>query len=85
MEFSRDFSRKGMAKRLALLREISGVNPLEMAKLLNMEPGYFESIEKGMPVLIEPLMVILLQKYDVNLNWLLSGAGSMFNNKPVPW
>lgn len=85
MEFTRDFSRKGFAKRLDLLREIAGVDPVQMAKMLNMEPDYFKSIEQGLPVLVEPLMVILLQKYDVNINWLLSGVGRMFNNKPVPW
>jgi len=66
--------------RLKEAREALGVKQTEIAKVLDIESNYLSNIERGIKEPSKKLISILITKYKINSNWLLTGEGDMFVN-----
>jgi transcriptional regulator with XRE-family HTH domain len=64
-------------ERLRLLRETIGANQSEFAHVLGVASSFISGIERNTKDVSRDLLQKLLAKYQVNINWLLSGNGSM--------
>jgi len=68
----------GNFERLRLLRETIGVTQGDFAKTIGVAPSFISGIERKKKDLSRDLLEKILKKYNVNLNWLLTGEGEMF-------
>lgn len=69
-----------MRNRLILLRENFSKKQSEFAKMLGITQAFLSEIEKGKRNL--SLNILLrLSSLNVNLDWLITGEGSMFKEK----
>lgn len=71
-----------MNSRLEKLRCILKFNPNAFAKALNIPQPTYVRYEKGERKLSAELFMQLKENFDVNINWLLTGEGEMFNTPP---
>jgi len=67
-------------ERLKVLRETIGVNQSQFANTLGVAPSFISGIERNKKDVSRELLQKLLEKYKINVNWLLSGEGEMFLN-----
>lgn len=71
-------------ERLKRLREHFHISQIELAKTLKASQGVVSDIERGEKDISRNLLQKLIIRYpDVNLNWLLSGKGSMIFSLPT--
>jgi SOS-response transcriptional repressor LexA len=66
------------SERLKTLRETIGVSQAEFARTLGVAPSFISGIERDKKDVSRELLQKLLEKYQININWLLSGSGKMF-------
>jgi len=70
--------------RIKKIRNTLGLKPKEMATAFDINVNSYYNIEndktKGIS---DKIKIILVDKYDVNINWLLTGNGSMFITKQL--
>lgn len=60
-----------------------GLSYTEMAEELGVSDSRVRDIVKGRAKSIPPeIQVILIERYNVNLNWLITGRGEMFIDEP---
>jgi transcriptional regulator with XRE-family HTH domain len=52
----------------------------EFAKEIGTTPGQLTRILKGDGILTYNQLKLLSEKYNININWLLTGSGEIFNN-----
>jgi len=64
--------------RLKQARETLGVTQTEIAKTLDIESNFLSNIERGQKEPSKKLLSVLITKYKINSNWLLTGEGEMF-------
>jgi SOS-response transcriptional repressor LexA len=64
--------------RLKTVRETLNINQNEFARTLGFAPSFISDIERDKKELSRELLQKLLEKYQININWLLSGTGEMF-------
>jgi SOS-response transcriptional repressor LexA len=67
--------------RLKIIRETIGVSQTEFARVLDVAPSFISGIERDKKDVSRELLQKLLEKYQININWLLSGSGMMFLNE----
>lgn len=70
-----------IGRRIRELREILNLKQTEFAKSLNIAQPYLSVLENGErnSFTIE-ILLKLVEKYNVNINWLLTGEGRVFLN-----
>ncbi|MDR1128121.1 MAG: helix-turn-helix domain-containing protein [Treponema sp.] len=69
-------------ERLKIIRETIGANQSEFARTLGFASSFISGIERNKKDVSRELLQKLLQIYQVNINWLLSGEGEMFLGNP---
>jgi SOS-response transcriptional repressor LexA len=70
------------SERLKRIRETIGVSQSEFARTLGFAASFISGIERDTKDVSRELLQKLLQIYQVNINWLLSGEGEMFLGNP---
>lgn len=65
--------------RLKKLRNHYGLSQTDFAKRLNIKQTHLSAFENGYSKVNLPFMQILIDELNVNINWLISGKGPMFN------
>jgi len=70
--------------RIKKVRNTLGLKPKEMAEAFDINVNSYYNIEndktKGIS---DKIKIILVNKYDVNINWLLTGKGTMFTKNQL--
>lgn len=66
-----------MIDRLKEIREKIFSTQLNMAKALNVSRQAVNEYERGNNIIPTKALIILINDYNVNINWLLSGKGNM--------
>ena len=75
-----------MINQLKEIRKNTGLTQQEFAKELNVALSTVASVENGTREISKSVMKVLIEKYKVSANWLLTGEGEMFTtpeNKEV--
>ncbi len=70
--------RQEIGKRLRLIRERMGITQAEVGNKLGIQSQHVSKYERGETVPTWENLIKLTELYDVNINWLLTGKGSMF-------
>nr|WP_134798960.1 helix-turn-helix transcriptional regulator [Leptospira interrogans] len=69
-----------MRERLAILIESLGLNQREFCENTNISPSRLSEVMNGRTLNLSADAIIdIMQKYNVNANWLLTGKGNIFN------
>lgn len=71
---------EGVADRLKALRSELSVTQKKFAELLSCSQGKVSDYESGKLSVSNSDLSIIANSYNVNLNWLITGEGEMFNN-----
>jgi len=75
--------RKPIGNRLKLLRtKHLKLSQEKLAEILGVKRNTLSNWERGENEMNYEAMLILYNKFGVNINWLLTGEGSMFVNPP---
>lgn len=67
-----------IGKRLRLIRDKKGITQAELGEKLGIQFQHVSKYERGATVPTWENLIKLMEIYDVNINWLLTGKGSMF-------
>lgn len=67
-----------MINQLKEIRKNTGLTQQEFAKELDVALSTVASVENGTREISKSVMKILIEKYKVSANWLLTGEGEMF-------
>ena len=67
-----------MINQLKEIRKNTGLTQQEFAKELDVALSTVASVENGTREISKPVMKVLIEKYKVSANWLLTGEGEMF-------
>mgnify|MGYP004517612555 CR=1 FL=1 len=67
-----------IANQLKIFRKNNNISADEMAKAINAKPSTIYNYENGYSKPNVDVLNILIEKYNLNINWLLTGKGSMF-------
>lgn len=70
--------RQDIGKRLRLIRERIGITQAELGEKLGIQFQHVSKYERGETVPTWENLTKLIELYDVNINWLLAGKGTMF-------
>jgi len=70
--------RQEIGKRLRLIRERIGITQAGLGEKLGIQSQHVSKYERGETVPTWENLIKLIELYDVNINWLLAGKGSMF-------
>lgn len=70
--------RHEIGKRLRLIRERIGITQAGLGDKLGIQSQHVSKYERGETVPTWENLIKLTESYDVNINWLLTGKGSMF-------
>jgi len=70
----------GVGERLKALRSKLSVTQKKFANLLNCSQAKISDYESGKLSVSNKDLSIIANTYNVNLNWLITGEGEMFNN-----
>jgi len=70
--------RQEIGKRLRLIRERMGITQADVGEKLGIQSQHVSKYERGETVPTWENLIKLTELYDVNINWLLTGKGSMF-------
>jgi len=66
--------------RVRKIREALHLLQTEFAAKINMHSSYLSEIENGTRKVGQKIILKIAAAYNVNLNWLLMGKGTMFND-----
>ena len=69
---------KCFEERLKYLRSELGLSQTDMAKLMGVSLRVYHRYEKGEQKPSYEKLIPLVKKFNVNINWLLTGEGEMF-------
>lgn len=72
----------GSSERLKLIRRTLNMTQAEFADIINSSNGHVSDMEKGRKNITESTMDLLKLKKNVNIEWLKTGTGDMFNAFP---
>ena len=73
-----------ISKRLKEFRATKHLTSLEVANTLGIPVRTVGSYERGEVLPGSKFFNLLIQKFDININWLISGRGTMFINQSIP-
>lgn len=68
----------GLGKRIRDVRTHIGSNQTEFSANLNTSYSYLSDVERGKSMPGADMLIMLRHKFQVNINWLLTGIGDMF-------
>lgn len=71
-----------MGDRLRQLRKHLGMNQIDFAESLGLKQGSYSDLERGKSGLSNHVKMLLSEKYNVNIDWLVNGEGNMFTGEP---
>lgn len=66
-----------LSDRFAQIIESTGLSQKDFAAEIEVTAGYVTDVLKGRSGLSQAVLLKIREKYDINLDWLLSGAGEM--------
>lgn len=69
-----------MINQLKEIRKNTGLTQQEFAKELDVALSTVASVENGTREISKSVMKVLIEKYKVSANWLLTGEGEMFTS-----
>lgn len=69
--------------RLKKFRQQKGLTQLDLARTLKISQGYISSVERNQKAPGKELLIALKRYYNLNINWLLTGEGEMFESPPI--
>jgi transcriptional regulator with XRE-family HTH domain len=72
-----------MGKRLAMIRENSGLKQIPFAEALDVSQGGYNTYERGQREIPVRVLRALHVKFNVNPVWMMTGEGSPFNRDAV--
>lgn len=74
-----------MKTRILEIIQALGISGAEFAKEIKISTGNLSDWTKGRVAPTTAALIRILQRYRVNINWLLSGEGEMFlSDAPIP-
>ena len=68
-------------ERLRQVRKILGYKQNKFADELSISPSYLAGLESGDKTVKELIIKIICAQFNVNIHWLKTGEGSMFNDE----
>ena len=71
--------KKDICDRLKIFRLHLGLSQKEFADKLSMNQTQLSATELGKISVTVNTLIVLSNEFNVNLNWMVSGAGKMFN------
>lgn len=72
-----------IGKRLKEFRALKHLTILEMSKELNIPVRTAGSYERGEVLPSSKFYSLMIERYNLNINWLISGRGTMFINQDI--
>lgn len=66
-----------MFDRIKEIREKIFITQQQMANVLNVRKQAISDYERGINTIPTKALIILINDYNININWLLSGKGNM--------
>ncbi len=72
-----------MGKRLAMIRENSGLKQIPFAEALEVSQGGYNTYERGQREIPVRVLRALYTKFNVNPVWMMTGEGSPYNRDTV--
>ena len=72
----------GSAESLKALRKALKMTQVEFAEIINSSNGHVSDMEKGRKNITDSTMDLLELKKNVNIDWVKTGRGEMFNELP---
>ncbi len=75
--------KKQIAERLKLARELSGLSQAQAATILNFSRPTISEIEQGRRNVSGTELIQFSDIYDVDVNWILSGAEDEYANSKI--
>ncbi|MEO5358426.1 MAG: helix-turn-helix domain-containing protein [Nitrospirae bacterium YQR-1] len=72
-----------IGSRIKRIRKAKKLTQRIFAQELETSAGYISEIESGKKLPGSELMVSLMRRFNININWLLSGLGEMFNERHI--
>lgn len=72
-----------MINQLKEIRKNTGLTQQEFAKELDVALSTVASVENGTREISKSVMKVLIEKYNISANWLLTGDGEMYEKKDV--
>ena len=69
-------------ERLSIVRKTLKLTQREFAEKISVTTGFIASMELGDRKVNMRIMKLISSIFDVNLQWLETGEGEMFSNKP---
>lgn len=70
-----------ITNRYILVRHALNLKPTAIAEQSGLTKGYISKVENHKSAISLRLISFLCSTFDVNLNWLFTGNGAMFNSK----
>ncbi|MGN6647842.1 MAG: helix-turn-helix domain-containing protein [Cytophaga sp.] len=70
-----------IAKKIKAIREELGYSQTDFSKHLSIPQSYLSAIEAGKKTLTVKFCSQIHDQFNVNMNWLLSNSGNMFESK----
>jgi len=68
-----------IGERLKQIRQVLGIKQVDLAKVLKINPSAISQMESGRTNPSLETLMELVVNYNVNLHWLITGVGKMFN------
>lgn len=62
-----------VGRRLRKIREMLEIKVMDMAESLELSVGYYRKLERGDHAISLPLLILLHDKYGIDLNYLITG------------
>ena len=73
--------KKQIGKRLKAIRELKGLSQTELGESLGIQYQHVSKYERGGSVPTWENLIKMIELYEVNINWLLTGRGKVFLSK----
>ncbi|OFY98845.1 MAG: hypothetical protein A3K10_16585 [Bacteroidetes bacterium RIFCSPLOWO2_12_FULL_31_6] len=67
-----------IAKRLKEVRTVLKMNQTEFSSSIGIEQTYLSQLENGKIGVGNKILLTLIEKHNISIDWLLTGTGSMF-------
>jgi transcriptional regulator with XRE-family HTH domain len=64
--------------RLKEVRNYFGLNQSDFSKSINIDQAYLSQLENGKVRIGSKILLSLSEKYQISIDWLFTGKGSMF-------
>lgn len=64
---------RSVGRRLKKIREMLEIKVMDMADSLELSVGYYRKLERGDHAISLPLLILLHDRYGIDLNYLITG------------